>query len=113
MSEISARASLTQVCQGDDKLFIFTTAAAHHASEPKWGSAGLPSKNTKTLRKNNVTWRSRAVARKHEAGATMSINDWEAIFALLARDIPDPERRASLILELEPCQRFYLRVQGA
>jgi len=36
----------------------------------------------------------------------MSINDWEAIFALLARDIPDPERRASLILELEPIVDF-------
>ena len=36
----------------------------------------------------------------------MSINDWKAIFALLARDIPDPERRASLILELEPIVDF-------
>lgn len=36
----------------------------------------------------------------------MSINDWEAIFALLARDIPGPERRTSLILELEPIVDF-------
>jgi hypothetical protein len=45
--------------------------------------------------------RSRLPCREHERCAPVKLTDWEAIYELLAADIPDPQMRSARVIAME------------